>query len=83
MRSLRSCGKRFCLGGWCLAREERALQATRLNSGGLWLTEEGFYESLGIEGFYVFGGFTEAYEFYGDVELVVDGDHHAAFGGAV
>jgi hypothetical protein len=49
----------------------------------LLLPEQCLDEALGVEGFDVFGGFAEAYEFDGDVELLGDGDDGAAFGGGV
>ncbi len=51
--------------------------------GGFVFREEGFDEFFGVEGFDVVGGFADADEFDGDVELVADGDDDAAFGGAV
>jgi hypothetical protein len=45
--------------------------------------EERFDEADGIEGFDVFGLFTEADELDGNVELLANGDDHAAFGRAV
>lgn len=45
--------------------------------------EHGFDELPGVEGFDVIGGFADADELDGDIDLFADGDDDAALGGAV
>src|SRR5688572_5394551 len=47
------------------------------------VTEERVNEAAGVEGFDVFGGFTETDELDGDLQLRLDGNDDAPLGGAV